>query len=156
MRRSGFTLVEAVGVVSAIGMLLTLSVALLNQTLAAHRAALSHLQRVHSLEQWVERLRDDVHAATQVAQGVELLIKQADNRAITYAFAERSVVRTRRQAGEIIGQDRWQLPSPCTATWQIEDQGRVPLLVVKLVFGEALGDFEDIQIAARVGSGGAP
>lgn len=155
MRRNGFTLVEAVGVIGIIGILLTLSAFLLNKTFAAHRAALTHVQRMRSLGQFVDRWRDDLQTATQVTLGPELRITQVKNREIVYSVINQSVVRTRRREGQDIGHDHWQLPSRCTATWKMEDQGRVPLLIGQLEFDGDPVEFADVALVARVGIGGS-
>ena len=149
MRRNGFTLLEAVGVIGAIGLLLTLSAMLLAKTFDAHRAALTHLQRMRSLELFVDRWRIDVQSATRVTLGPELRLSQVENWEIVYSVINQSIVRTRRQAGQDIGHDHWQLPSRCTATWQLEDQGRVPLLVGKLEFNGDPTEFADVALVAR-------
>ena len=153
MRRNGFTLLEAVGVIGAIGLLLTLSAMLLAKTFDAHRAALTHLQRMRSLELFVDRWRIDVQSATQVTLGPELRLSQVENWEIVYSVINQSIVRTRRQAGQDIGHDHWQLPSRCTATWQLEDQGRVPLLVGKLEFNGDPIEFADVALVARIVNG---
>ena len=152
-RRSGFSLIEAVGVILAIGMLLTLSALLLNKTFEAHRLSLVHLQRMRSLELFVERWRDDVQTSTSVTPGVELRIAKADNTEVVYSTINQSVVRTRRQDGQDLGQDHWQLPSKFNVTWQVEDQGRMPLLVGKLEFSGDPVAFEPIALVSRIGVG---
>jgi len=155
MRRSGFTLVELVGVVGAVSMLLTLSALLLNKTFDAHRASLLHLQRMRSIELFVERWRDDVQSATNVIPGTELRIAKADNLEIVYSIINQSMVRTRRQDGQDIGHDHWQLPSRCTATWQIDDQGRIPVLLGNLEFSGDPIDFDSVALLSRIGIGGS-
>ncbi len=154
MRRSGFTLVEAVGVIGVIGILLTLSAFLLNKTFDAHRAALTHVQRMRSLEQFVDRWRNDVQAATQVMIDPELRIILVQNREIVYSVINQSMVRTRRQDGQDIGHDHWQLPSRCRAIWQKSDEGRVPLLIGQLEFDGDPVEFADVALVARIGVGG--
>ena len=154
MRRGGFTLVEAVGVIGATGLLLTLSALLLNKTFDAHRASLLHLQRMRSLQLFVERWRDDVQSATNVIPGTELQISKADNLEIVYSIINQSIVRTRRQDGQDIGHDHWQLPSRCTAAWQVDDQGRIPLLVGKLEFSDDPIEFDTVTLISRIGIGG--
>ena len=156
MQRRGFTLIEMVGVIGATGMLLTLSALLLHKAFDAHRATLSHLQQVRSLALFVERWRSDVQAAKQVTPGEELRIEKAENREIVYSIINQSVVRTRRQDGEAIGQDHWQLPSKCTATWKIDDRGRIPLLIGKLEFSGDPVEFDEVTFVARIGLGGNP
>lgn len=155
MRRGGFTLVEMVGVMSVIGMLLTLSALLLNKAFDAHSASLTHLQRMRSLELFVERWRDDVRSATQVTPGSELRITKAGNLEVIYSINNQSMVRTRRQDGQDIGHDHWQLPSQFTATWQVDDQARNPLLVGKLAFNGDPIEFDAVTLVARIGRGGS-
>ncbi len=153
MRRHGFTLVEVIGVVGATVMLLTLSALLLGKTFDVHRASLLHLQRKRSLEQFVERWRDDVQSGTKVTPGAELQITKVDNLEIVYSIINQSIVRTRRQDGQDIGHDHWQLPSQCSITWHIDDQGRVPLLVGKLEFNGDPIEFDDVSLVSRIGIG---
>ena len=159
MRRGGFTLVEAVGVVGAIGIILTLSALLLNKTFDAHRASLLHLQRMRSLELFVDRWRDDVQSSTSVKpiadRSAELRLLKADNMEIVYSIINQSVVRIRRQDGQDIGHDHWQLPSKCSVTWQIEDQGQIPLLVGKLEFSGEPMEFDSVALVSRIGIGGS-
>jgi hypothetical protein len=154
MRRSGYSLVEAVGVIGAIGMLLTLSALLLNKTFDAHRGSLLHLQRMRSIELFADRWREDVQSSTGVTPGAELRIAKADNTEIVYSIIKQSVVRTRRQDGQDVGHDHWQLPSKFTVDWQIEDQGQIPLLVGKLEFSGDPVAFDPITLVSRIGSGG--
>lgn len=153
-RRSGFTLVEAAGVIGAIGTLLTLSAVLLNKTFDAHRASLLHLQRMRSLELFVERWREDVQSSNHVTPDGDLRISKADNSEITYSIINQSIVRTRRRDGQDIGHDHWQLPSKFSVDWQIEDQGRMPLLVGKIVFSGDPIEFDPITLVSRIGIGG--
>ncbi len=155
MRRSGFTLVETVGFVVATGTLLTLSALLLNQAFDAHRASLSHLQRMQSLELFVDRWRDDVQSCSKVTPGAELLITKTDNFDIVYSIINQSMVRTRRQDGKDIGHDHWQLPSQGSVTWHIDDQGRIPLLICTLEFSGDPIAFDDLTLVSRIGTGGS-
>jgi type II secretory pathway component PulJ len=152
-RRSGYSLVEAVGVIGAIGMLSTLSALMLNKTFDAHRSTLTHLQRMRSLELFVERWRDDLQTATQVTSGAELRITKSENLEVVYSIVNQSMVRTRRQDGQDVGHDHWQLPSQCTATWLVEDHGRIPLLLGKLEFNGTPIEFDDVTLVARIGRG---
>lgn len=157
MKRSrGYTLVESVGVISTIGVLLTLSVLLLHKTYDSHYAALMHLQRTRSLDQFIERWRDDIQSATHVTPeptSAELRIAKADQE-VVYSIEGQIVVRTRRRDGKEIEQDRWQLPSQCTASWKIDDQGHIPLLVGKLKFDGDEIEFDDVELVTRIGREG--
>jgi hypothetical protein len=155
IRRTGFSLIEMVCIMVATGMLLTLSAKLLSKTFEAHRDSLLHLQRMRSIELFVDRWRDDVQSSQSVTPGADLRITAADNTEIVYSIVNQSVVRTRRQNGQDIGQDQWQLPSQCTVTWHIDEQGRKPLLIGKLEFSGDVLTFDPVNLISRVGIGGS-
>lgn len=153
-RRSGTTLVEALGVVSATLALLTLAALLLGKTFDAHRDSLLHLQRMRSLDLFVERLREDVQSCSKLTTGPELVIAKSDNSEIVYSIVNQSIVRTRRQEGQDIGLDHWQLPAKCKATWNVNDSGRISLLEGQLQFEDETVKFETITLVSRMNIGG--
>ncbi len=150
MRRGGFTLVELAGVIIAVGMLLTLSVSLLNQTLAAHRSSLTHLRHIRSLENFVERWREDVQSATEVTTSSNLLVIRSEGSEVTYEFKDQSLIRVRKLTDEEPGQDRWPLPSTGKVNWEVDSSGIQQVLIGKLEFRGDPIEFDDVEFVSRV------
>ncbi len=144
------TLAETVGVIGAVSTLLTLSAILLHKTFAVHRDSLIHLQKMRNLELFVDRWRSDVHSSTRVTPGENLQLTIAENIEVIYSVNNHSIVRTRRQNGESIGHDQWQLPSQVKLQWEVDERGSVPLLIGNFEFvGEQT--FEPISLVSRIG-----
>ena len=162
MKRHGFTLVELLGVVIAVGMLLTLSAKVLHQAFSAHRESLSHLQRIHSIDRFAGRWREDVQSANEAKPIGESLVLMRGDVEYVYAIKDQLVIRTRRQSGQDVGVEQWRLPARCTAAWVIDESGKVPLVVGTLRFGiesegmeDGLADGGLTEDAASSGSAGS-
>ncbi len=107
--RSGITLIECSGTVIAIGILTTLSLMLLTRGWTANQLALSHLQKITSLEQCVDRLRTDILKAEQITIGTELQIEQSESK-LVYSVQNQLLERKRFQSGQLISHESWSCP----------------------------------------------
>ncbi len=159
--RSGMTLIEVVGMLTLIGTLLSTSTIVINRSFNAHRSALTHLRKMHSLEQFVQRWRYDIHACQHVSIDDQLELITSDHRRIQYAAKDYLVTRIQFDGDSAIGQETWELPNHCQLTWQLKDSGAQQLLIGELSFDNTSVAknsiaLEPLALIARVGIANVP
>ncbi len=159
--RSGMTLIEVVGMLTLIGTLLSTSTIVINRSFNAHRSALAHLRKMHSMEQLVQRWRNDIHACQHVSIDDQLELTTSDHRRILYAAKDNLVTRIQFTGDTAIGQETWELPNRCQLTWQLKDSGEQQLLIGELSFDNTSVaknsiSLEPLALVARVGIANLP
>ena len=153
--RTAITLVEVVGSLTIIASILTTSAILMNQAFGTHRSTLAHLQKMRSLEQFVDRWRTDVQTCQSLVLGDELRITLDEARQVRYAVLDNTVSRIVEIDSQESGSEVWTLPNTCSLTWQVDDSGQQRLLLGALAFSEAVGSksiqMEPVELIARIG-----
>lgn len=148
-RTGGFALVETVGLITVIGMLLSLSAVVMNQAYKAHQEALMHVRHTQQVQVLAARFRADAEAAVDVTVTEELLLTMLGGRQIRYRTSEDRVHRVTSDGEAEIGREVWQLPARVDAKWTLDESGRIPLIVWDLHFGTDQRGVDPVRWVAR-------
>lgn len=139
--RHGMGLLDAVAMMSIVGLLLSLSAVVLNRAFAAHSLALKHFHQIQNLQQAGDRLLGDVHAADSAQIDPKLVLFYPQGRKVVYEAQESQLIRETWIDGQTVGRELWELPYACDASWSIDAEGAVRLLHCEL-------DFSPIEVAS--------
>lgn len=155
-RRSGFALVQAVGLILVTGLVLSLTGTILGFAFQANQNSMQSLRQHMVLRALESRLRSDCHRAAQVglsdSGALELQIAQ---QRVSYALADTLVVRSSslvddRLPDEFSAKDEWLLPAKANMICQIQRSGTCPLITIEIDFDPESG-WEPIQWKIRSG-----
>jgi hypothetical protein len=141
-RRHGYSLVECLVMIALIGAVLNTLVVMLYGLHRADRRWRSAWSDARSFDQFVDRWREDVHAA-QAAMAVEaeaqatpgrrrLELSLAQGRRIEYALGNDEVVRIVRAAGGEQHRESFLFALPGDAGWRIDSSRKAPLVWLML------------------------
>jgi prepilin-type N-terminal cleavage/methylation domain-containing protein len=97
-RRSGFTLIEVVVLMSIVALLMTLGGGILRRLLAADRQMVRALETARQVDRLSSRLRGDVQLATLDERATQqlpsrLILRMADGRRIDYTVTDHRLIR---------------------------------------------------------------
>lgn len=147
--RRGITIIETVGVISAVGTLSLLSVMLLQQTFKTYENSLQHLQRIREFDQLVVRWREDVNRAqaSDIKDGLTLAVVGGEQ--IVYTTKGNQVLRTRRIDGKQVGFESWNMPADVSLNWELDSSQ--PIQKVSGVLSFEGDSFQPIRMVARLG-----
>ncbi|MEM7473630.1 MAG: hypothetical protein AAF483_01420 [Planctomycetota bacterium] len=150
--RAGYTLVNTLALMVAVGSLMSFSIVLIRRAYTTHQEALSHLNTTQSLRQVCERFRSDAHECDSavVVDGRFQLTR--GNSRIVFSNESTELKRTVLVGGEELSTETWQLPNPAVSTWSIETSGPLDLVTWDLKFqGDGVSrQMQPIQWLARV------
>ena len=142
--------------VVAVGTIATLSITLLNRSWTAHQSAISHLQKITSLEQAIERWRNDLQHAERVDAQGDLQIEQTQEGKVVYSIHDQLFERKKYLSGKLVSQESWSLPANCEMEWRVDESGAIPLLQGSMRFRrddsvQGQVEFDEVMLVARVG-----
>jgi type II secretory pathway component PulJ len=136
--RRAFALVEAVGVITLVTAILSLSAVTLNQAFIAHRTALAHFRLNQQLQRFGDQIRRDVHLASEVVveDDSRLILRMDLSKQITYEFDSTSAILTRivARSGEVTARETWSVPNMERVEWKLDTQQRRALISTRLVY----------------------
>lgn len=133
-RRAGFTLVDTVTMVIAVGALLSLSTVVLHQSFKAHRHALAELRVLQHLRLIGDRFRSDAARADRFEISDTLEFEFPDQRRVSYEVVDGEIRRSIWSEQGLVGRDEWKLPGACEPSFESEKQERTSLIIFRLEF----------------------
>ena len=134
LRRSGFSLMDALAMMLLIGLLMSLSAVVLNRALVAHSHTLSSFYQMQNLQSAADSFLADSHSAVGIEISESLKLKLSRGRHIDYSVKSGLLIRTRSHDGTVEGIEQWSLPEGAHATWSVQYRGHIPLVSCQLRF----------------------
>ncbi len=134
VRRSGFTLIECMGVVAMIGVLLSLCAGTLNRAYQVHRGTLQTFRELEQLNFWCDRFRADTLQAIEVKLGSDAQLVRETGETVRYAVTEGRLARIVERDTQVIAREAWHGPQLSQVDWSMQTNGRVPLIACELHF----------------------
>ncbi len=149
-KRTGFTLLETVAVVTVVGMLLSLSSVLLHRAFEVHRGALISFRQLEQFNAWCERLRVDASQAVEANSDNNLTLTRDGGDVVRYSVEQQRLVRLVQRDGQALSQETWDAWPLAQVNWQIDHSGRLPLLIGRLEFATTEPSRASIEWVARL------
>ncbi|MFN3192408.1 MAG: hypothetical protein ACE361_17990 [Aureliella sp.] len=141
--RAGFGLTHTVMLMVILGILMGLAATLLGQSYVTYRQTLNHFQRFQVLQLAHSQFRGDAHRALDVELTDQTLIMTlANSDRVEYATDKGDLVRRSFRDGKQLGEQRWALPAPASATWKLDRSGTIGLVDVLIQFDNILDESE--------------
>jgi type II secretory pathway component PulJ len=129
-RRTGKTLLEAVVIISIMGLIIGMSATSLATLFRLKQQLTRDTEQAASLARLATRLRLDAHAASAVVVDESCGLTLPNGSAIQYSINAPSIVREVRRDGAVIHRDRFLLPQSAAAEFSRE--GESPSGLVRL------------------------
>lgn len=149
-RRPGFTLIECVGVISLVGMLLSLSSVLLHRAFEVHRGALQSFRQLEQVNYWSERWRSDASQAVEANIDTDLSLTRDSGEIVRYSLQEQQLVRSVLREQRLLSQEMCTGWPVVQTTWQVDSSGQLPLLVGQLQFANTDPPRAPLEWVARL------
>ncbi len=149
--RRGLVLVEAVLLISIIGATLSLCALVLNRAYSVHQMALVSFRESEQLSYWKERFCSDAQQATAANVEAGVKLRQASNQTVSYIAEDNRLIRQVLRQEQLISQETFESLELRDVRWQINSDGRLPLLICELEFTSGERQVDLIKWHTRVG-----
>ena len=139
MKRRGSTLVEMMVVVTLMGLVLTISSALITGLFRMQRLLQADREQEQRLQRIDIRLRDDAHAARALNLPQTTVCELSQGKqTIRYEILPEEIRRERQLSGKIVHRDSFLLPPHCRADFSRVASSRQTLVKLTIVPGTQL------------------
>ena len=129
-RKSGKTLLEAVIIISMMGLVVGLAATSLATLFRLRQQMSRDSEQAAALARLSTRLRLDAHEAVAVAINDGCLLTLSDGRMVQYAFAAPRITREVKRDTTVVHRDRFLLPKSAAA--EFSGDGNLPTAIVRL------------------------
>lgn len=150
--RSGFSLIDAVTMIIAVGVLLSLATITMHRSFQSHRLALEGVRLSQSLHLVGDRFREDVSQASSCTPGESLRLDFSDGRRVSYRVQDDRLTRSTWLDEEQVGEDSWKLPVACQAEFVVNDENAIPWVAMQLQ-SQLPNEFGSLEWKARLMKG---
>jgi prepilin-type N-terminal cleavage/methylation domain-containing protein len=122
-RRSGYTLIELMVVLSVSSTLLMVSVGWIHQSMTLASTMRDRQHHHQNLMRLSRQLRDDVHHGRSVsmASDQQLVITFADDQKLSYTITDNGIWRRSINGGGPVSQDSFEFSQPVAARWDASE-----------------------------------